>query len=871
MKRVLLFFTIIAILGCSVNEMNLSDKEKKDDTLEKSDEISSGDTKGIVFGLKPEYEVSKTQDEMLEEIEQLIGDSVIPKRDGRNSLFKKVHSTTGLVNDYISKNPAKASLSINKLEDEAYKELKSPLEQAIYRDYMFELKSPSECNTIINELKKLSFIDYVQKDELNELISDDRYYTTNPKNTSMLWGIPATETQKAWDITMGEDVIVAVVDTGVNYNHEDLKNNMWTDQNGNHGYDFSDNDSNPLDNEGHGTHVAGTIAAVGNNGLGVVGMAPKAKIMAVKIFPNAYDTVCANAIRFAVDNGAKVMNNSWGPTSRKVSNPVVEKAIDYAHAKGAVIVFAAGNSNDDADYYSGGNYSKTISVAAVDAYLNRASFSNYGSTVDIAAPGVRIISTWYNGSYNSIQGTSMASPHVAGTAALLLSKYPELTNEQVREAIKSSATTLSTDRYVGAGMLNSLKALESIQPDEAAPVIVSTSRIEVESSFTVYGSDFLETQGDIWLLPAGQTAQGYKLDITTWENDRIIATLPASVQAGNYTVLVIASNSKLSNYFAVTVVEKTLLPVISGITNDIYEDEDIVINGSNLGSAGKVMAGSAAGSIELNVKEWSDTMVILENTLSAGIYNIELTTASGHTSNNVELTINEKPVVDPQITMVQNPVYENEDIIVNGISFGNTTGVVYLWVDGKAVNTAVKSWSDTEIVITNSNSSGEYYVIVYNTEIGKYTEWVKFLIEEKPVTERTKSQIINEDPLFANFNNWKSLIGSYGNDFIKGSDNNDTIRSYAGTNVIYPGSGSDIIYGGSGNDTYLYIAGDGKKTILDSNGSDTIIFFNIPQENIVYTQSGSDLVISSTCERVDVTVKYFYYNSNYRIEYANFK
>jgi subtilisin family serine protease len=277
---------------------------------------------------------------------------------------------------------------------------------------------------------------------------------------SELYGLKKMDCEKAWDYTSGKEVIVAVIDTGVDYNHPDLKNNMWVDSAGNHGYNFSEDNNNPMDYHSHGTHVSGTIASTGNNSIGIVGVAFNAKIMAVKIFPNAVDTVCSKAIVYAVDNGAKVINNSWGPTAKRPSNPVVEQAIDYAVSKGVTVVFAAGNNADDVKNYSPANYHNVFCVAATDKNDEVAGFSNYGDNVLITAPGKDIVSLKFNSfEYTVMSGTSMAAPHMSGLAALIISKFPSLSLTEIREKVKNNVDKINSVNPVGSGRVNAFKAV----------------------------------------------------------------------------------------------------------------------------------------------------------------------------------------------------------------------------------------------------------------------------------------------------------------------------------------------------------------------------------------------------------------------------
>ncbi|MBC6431202.1 S8 family serine peptidase [Nostoc sp. HG1] len=281
------------------------------------------------------------------------------------------------------------------------------------------------------------------------------------------WGADLVKAPEVWaQGYTGKGVVVAVVDTGVDYNHEDLKNNIWTntkeiagnsiddDGNGyiddNYGWNFSDKNNNTLDNNGHGTHVSGTIAGENNN-YGVTGIAYDAKIMPVKVLnesgSGSYSSI-SKGIRYAVDNGANVINLSLGGAS---SNRTLESAIDYASSKGVIVVMAAGNNGDSSpDYPARYAYKSGIAVGAVDKNNNMPDFSNRSGTDEISyvtAPGVKVYSSVPNNQYATYSGTSMAAPHVAGVVALMLSANPNLTDAQVRQIVAETAenSTQSTN------------------------------------------------------------------------------------------------------------------------------------------------------------------------------------------------------------------------------------------------------------------------------------------------------------------------------------------------------------------------------------------------------------------------------------------
>lgn len=352
--------------------------------------------------------------------------------------------------------PQEDKFNESKVFEQLYEKM-SESEKKLYRIWNIRFSTNIDAENALKLLKGNPAIEFAELDQLNELYwnPNDSYYVSN-----QLWGINKIQSNIAWDYTKGEGIIIAVIDTGVDKNHPDIAANMWTNSLGQNGYDFSDGDSNPNDYHGHGTHVAGTIAGIGNNAIGVIGVAPKAKIMSVKIFPNAYDSIISQALKYAVDNGAKILNNSWGPSSRRPSNPVVEAAINYVYSKGGICVFAAGNKDDDTAFYSPANYNKVISVAASTQSDQRASFSNFGNVVELAAPGKDIISLQKGTTgYVSMSGTSMAAPHVCGAAALLLSLSPKLSFENVKYFLTKSATQISTDKPIGTGRLNCLNLI----------------------------------------------------------------------------------------------------------------------------------------------------------------------------------------------------------------------------------------------------------------------------------------------------------------------------------------------------------------------------------------------------------------------------
>ena len=344
-------------------------------------------------------------------------------------------------------------------------------------------------------------------------------------NFSQLWGMNNTgqtggtadvdiDAPQAWDLTTGSNsIVVGVVDTGINFSHPDLVDNMWVnpgeipnnsiddDNNGVvddvHGFNAINRSGNPNDENGHGSHCSGTIAGRGNNGIGVAGVNWQVKLMGLKFLDaSGYGAIsdAITAIEYAVNMknrgvNIKVLSNSWGGGGY---SQALEAAITQADQAGIMFVAAAGNDNNDNDtnpsYPSSYESPNIVAVAAIDHNGNRASFSSYGETsVDIAAPGVNINSTWLGNGYNTISGTSMATPHVSGVAALVLSREPNLSIAALKDRLLNTRKPLEQLTYQmrAPGTVSAMRALTS----QLSPLPPSQPEVTYTKSSEAFGYD----------------------------------------------------------------------------------------------------------------------------------------------------------------------------------------------------------------------------------------------------------------------------------------------------------------------------------------------------------------------------------------------
>lgn len=255
------------------------------------------------------------------------------------------------------------------------------------------------------------------------------------------WEIQKFNIQNLWNKSKGSNVVIGVLDTGCDFNHEDIKDNIMQ------GVNIIDPKKDPMDDNGHGTHVTGTICAT-NNGIGMVGVAPESKVKPVKILDKngqGSSKNIAKGVIWAADNKCDLITMSLGS---KAYNKSIAQAIDYAVSKGCVVFCAAGNSGSKSDIMYPAKLQSTIAIGAIDQNLNRTEFTCSGDELDFLSPGHEIISCIPGNAYAMMSGTSMANPFAVGCAALYLSYYKNFKNkEDYINAFKKTCMHLSDSRY----------------------------------------------------------------------------------------------------------------------------------------------------------------------------------------------------------------------------------------------------------------------------------------------------------------------------------------------------------------------------------------------------------------------------------------
>ncbi|MGB7532450.1 MAG: S8 family peptidase [Halobacteriota archaeon] len=336
---------------------------------------------------------------------------------------------------------------------------------------------------VINRLSEEDLVKYVEPNKLVHAL-----YTPNDPHYSEQWGPQHIKANSAWDIEKGnKNVTIAVIDTGIDYEHEDLGDNYVAG-----GYDWVNNDFDPMDDYGHGTHCAGIAAAILDNEKGIAGIA-QVNLMAEKVLnETGWGTEWGVALGIvqAADNNADIISLSLGGDDAQV----MEDACLYAWNNGCLLVAASGNDGKRGVTYPAA-YETVIAVGAIDQNGHRCGFSNWGPKLELVAPGVGILSTYLSNQYAWMGGTSMAAPHVAGVAALVWSKYPLLSNHEVRDRLAQTADDLGAvgfDEYYGYGKVDALNATKLVvqafdtkQPQNPYPSISGAHNGTLKPNVTI--------------------------------------------------------------------------------------------------------------------------------------------------------------------------------------------------------------------------------------------------------------------------------------------------------------------------------------------------------------------------------------------------
>lgn len=453
-------------------------------------------------------------------------------------------------------------------------------------------------NSLITEIKQNNWSTYI---EPNTKYQVDM--TPNDPDWNVQWGPAKIQADYAWNTTTGSNkTLVCVIDTGIDYNHPDLAANYAPS-----GYDWVNNDSDPMDDHGHGTHCAGIIGAVINNNLGIAGIA-QVRIMAEKAldaFGGGYEDDLANAIIDATNKGAKILSMSWGGGSSEL----IHDALKYAYAHGVLLVAAAGNSGSSAKHYPAA-YDEVIAVTATDFSDVPAYFTTYGDWVELAAPGVDVYSTVIGG-YTYMSGTSMACPHVSGTAALVWSEFPKMSRDVLRMHLRDTADDLGQqgfDIYYGYGRINVRRAIEEPLPEHDIiisnwnrPSYIEPGRTErINATLINYGRHD-ETGVTVELLVNGSVVQPSSIvDLASGTSEDISLSWTPTFN-GNYNVTVyvipVANEINVANN------------VVQG-----YVYVGIPLKVFVLRSAGTQLTQSAWDILNYNWKKFGDQLIYIDYT-----------------------------------------------------------------------------------------------------------------------------------------------------------------------------------------------------------------------------------------------------------------
>ncbi len=578
--------------------------------------------------------------------------------------------------------------------------------------------------------------------------------------------------EAAWNVTTGSrSIIVGVVDTGVDYNHQDLAANIWSNPGGiggcaagTHGYNAITKVCDPLDDHYHGTHCSGTIGGVGNNGVGVVGVNWQVSIMGLKFLDSSGSGTTADAITaidFAVNakiagQNVRVLSNSWGGGG--FSQALLDE-INKANTNNILFVAAAGNnsSNNDVTPNYPSNYAtpNMVAVAATDNRDGLASFSNYGATtVHLGAPGVDVFSCQPGNLYQFLSGTSMATPHVAGVAALVLSAPGNsgMTVAQLKSAIINNTDTIPSlpGKTVSGGRLNAAKAVGTPPPTPDYSLSVSpASRSVVQGSSTTYTVTITPTNGftgsvsfSVSGLPAG--AAGSFSPNPATSTSTLTVTTATSTPTGSFALTVTGTSGTLSHTAAATLVvtatpvpdySLSVSPASQSVVQGASTTYTVTITPTNgfTGSVSLSVSGlpsGAAGSFSPNPATTTSTLsVTTATTTPTGSFALTITGTSGTLSHTASATLVVTAPVTGNFTLAATPTSRtinqgsSTTYTVNITRSGGFTGAVTFSVSGLGTgqtgtfspNPATGASSTLTVATTASAATGSRTLTITGT------------------------------------------------------------------------------------------------------------------------------------------------------------
>ncbi|MFC7786856.1 Ig-like domain-containing protein [Rossellomorea sp. GCM10028870] len=607
-----------------------------------------------------------------------------------------------------------AAASGDKLAERVIVKLKKPVEKAAIEGYevlanqendaapivTVDVPDGQDVESFIKDLENDSDVEYAEPDHLIKLnhVPNDSYY-------SLQWHHQNIESERTWDQTKGSsDVVVAVIDNGVDVDHPEFAGRIVAP------YDTVYNTTTMTKGD-HGTHVAGIIGSSMDNWMGLAGVAPETSIMPIDAFFNeesAYSSDVIEGIYYAVNNGADIINMSLG---NYYYSSVYNDAIQYAYDNGVVVIAAAGNDNTSDSHYPS-SYSNVISVASTTEYDTKSGFSNYGYDIDIAAPGSSILSTLPDSEYGWMDGTSMASPVVAGVAALILANEPDLTNDQVADRLYASADDLGAsgkDYFYGHGRVNAREAVGVAR-------YVAPPQVSQVYDYSTYVSGTVETDDDSYIeVSNGQEVIGSGYPY--WGSFNIdISKQPA----GTTLWVTVTDGDATSKATTITVMDGTGPDVPT--VNEVTDRHTSVTGKAEAGATVEVKAGPEI--IGSSTSDGSFTVGIPKQKAGSelSVYAID---GAGNQSGSAVVTVKDKTApAKPTV----NPVGDNSTTI---------TG------KAEASSKVVAKVGSTELGRATTNSSGEYTITIskqkVGTEISVYaadgagnqSETVKITVEDK--------------------------------------------------------------------------------------------------------------------------------------------